>query len=177
MPFFGFGADEHVALRLVLQLAENPGVTATIVHYESPDAITATGIESHAHNHSSEKRAPSSKAMSTASHPSSSSVSYFSTLQRSLPSSISSRVVFESTSSTSQLSDALSRAQDEVAQNPRNGGDIIVVGRHAEQFRTGGSGSGNAATVECLGAVAEAMASSGIRASLLVVQASGSGVE
>ncbi|SMR52668.1 unnamed protein product [Zymoseptoria tritici ST99CH_3D1] len=175
MPFFGAGVDDHVALRLVLQLAENPGVTATIVYYEAEDSITAAPTEPQ--GETSEKRPAFLTAVSTTSHRSE-SASFFATLQRSLPASLSSRVVFESVSSTSQLQDALSRAQAEVAQNPRNGGDIIVVGRHVAQFKSNtAGGSANAATTECLGAAAEMMASSGIRASLLVVQAKGSGVE
>jgi len=50
MPFFG-GADGQAALRLVLQLAENPETTVTVVHYRirvegkgSEDAITAKGL-------------------------------------------------------------------------------------------------------------------------------------
>ncbi|KJY00431.1 k(+) h(+) antiporter 1 like protein [Zymoseptoria brevis] len=175
MPFFGAGADDHVALRLVLQLAENPGVTATIVYYEAEDSITAMATEPQ--GETSEKRPAFLTAVSTTSRRSE-SASFFATLQRSLPASLSSRVVFESASSTSQLQDALSRAQAEVAQNPRNGGDIIVVSRHVGQFKSStAGGSANAATTDCLGAAAEMMASSGIRASLLVVQAKGSGVE
>jgi hypothetical protein len=176
MPFFGLGSDDHVALRLVLQLAENPGVTATIVYYESADSITALGSRV---QNTSDKRPPLSTAVSTTTSHRSDSASFFSAVQRSITPDLSNRVVFESTTSKSPLEEALSRAQSEVAQNPRNGGDIIVVGRHVEHFSrpSTAGGSGSSATVECLGAVAEAMAGSGIRASLLVVQGREGGVE
>jgi hypothetical protein len=57
-PYFG-GADDRVALRFVLQLAQNPTVTATIIYLSAPAVIDPTGSElslsppSRAHNRKS----------------------------------------------------------------------------------------------------------------------------
>lgn len=170
MPFFGLGADDRVALRLVIQLAENPGVTATIVHFDSLDTITlAAPVDTTSTSQEpGEKRPELVSALSTTSRSTQSAFgAFFAAMQRSIPADMAGRVIFESHSSTTPLQDALTRAQAEVAQNPRNGGDIIVVGRHIGQFRPSGP------SPDCLGAATDTFASSGIRASLLVVQARG----
>ncbi|KAH0396852.1 hypothetical protein KCU89_g8884, partial [Aureobasidium melanogenum] len=168
MPYFG-GADGRVALRLVLQLAENPDVTATIVHFDklngsdgplegketefhgSPVEITSTG--------SSTSRNGKPSPVTQIEH---SDETFFAMLQRSLPVELSSRVVMESISSHSPLEEAISRAQVEVAQNPKNAGDLIVVGRKDLSNESGRA---------CLGLVAQRFVDSGLRASILVMQA------
>lgn len=167
MPFFGLGADDRVALRLVVQLAENPGVTATIVHYDSPDTIAS--VESASKGVKSEEKRPELvSATSTTSRSTQGEFAvFFAAMQRSIPADMAGRIVFDSVTSTTPLQDALTRAQAEVAQNPKNGGDIIVTGRHIGQFKQGATSS------DCLGAATDMFASSGIRASLLVVQARG----
>ncbi|KAK4634457.1 K(+)/H(+) antiporter 1 [Fulvia fulva] len=160
MPFFGVSGDDRIALRIVLQLAENPTVTATVVHYETPDDTQPSVT--------TEAKQPQSQAVSGRS---SDYATLFASIQRSIPANIAPRVVFESVHSTSPLEDALSKAQGEVSQNPKNGGDIVVVGRHIDHFRRTGSAP------DCLGAAADTFAASGIRASLLVVQAKGTGLE
>ncbi|KAG9755215.1 hypothetical protein KCU59_g152, partial [Aureobasidium melanogenum] len=168
MPYFG-GADGRVALRLVLQLAENSDVTATIVHFDklngndgavenkeaefhgSPVEIASTGSSSSRHGKSS--------PVTQIEH---SDETFFAMLQRSLPVELSSRVVMESISSHSPLEEAISRAQVEVAQNPKNAGDLIVVGRKDLSNESGRA---------CLGLVAQRFVDSGLRASILVMQA------
>lgn len=174
MPFFAIGADDHVALRLVIQLAENPGVTATVVHFDSPDTIeSANQVETTtSFSKSGEKRPELLTAVSTTScSTQSGSAAFFAAMQKSIPVEMAGRVVFETSSSINPFRDALTRAQSEVSQNPRNGGDIIVVGRHIAHLRPSGS------STDCLGAATDMFASSGIRASLLVVQARGKGLE
>lgn len=167
MPFFGLGADDSVALRLVVQLAENPGVTATVVHFDSPDTIGPVEPAIKAPK-SEEKRPALVSAASTTSRATQSEFAvFFTAMQKSIPAEMAGRVVFDTVNSANPLEDALTRAQAEVAQNPRNGGDIIVVGRHVGQFKQSGTSS------ECLGSATDMFASSGIRASLLVVQARG----
>lgn len=173
LPFFSLGADDRVALHLAIQLAENPGVTATVVHFDSPDTIeSAAQIETVTDDQKSEEKRPELvSAVSTTSRSIQNEFSaFFAATQRSIPAEMARRVVFESRSSTDPLNDALTRARSEVAQNPRNGGDIIVVGRHIDQFKKIGP-------TGCLGSATDMFASSGIRASLLVVQARGSGLE
>jgi Kef-type K+ transport system membrane component KefB len=163
MPYFG-GADGRVALRLLLQLAENPDITATIVHYPSNTEHAETTVEQHPtspkspHGNQSHLERTFSKEDDAA---------LFATLQRSLAAELESRVVFESaTASSTPLQDAITRAQAEVGQNPKNGGDIVIVSRNTQ------ASHGDAS---CLGPAADAYLASTIRASLLVVQARGSG--
>ncbi|KAK5136211.1 hypothetical protein LTR08_003818 [Meristemomyces frigidus] len=146
LPFFG-GADGRVALRLVLQLAENPGVTATVVHFSSslPSSESARGVVI-ADNEAD--------------------AAFFATMQKSLPADLQSRVVLDTVESSTPYQMMVTMAQQEVGLNPKNGGDVIVVSRH----KNGGSGS-------CLGDAAEAIIASGIRASVLVIQARGGGSE
>ncbi|KAH0104646.1 hypothetical protein KCU66_g14220, partial [Aureobasidium melanogenum] len=105
MPYFG-GADGRVALRLVLQLAENPDVTATIVHFDKLNGSdgVAEGKEEESHGSpveiastgSSNSRHGKSSPVTQIEH---SDETFFAMLQRSLPVELSSRVVMESISS------------------------------------------------------------------------------
>jgi len=172
MPFFGFGPDDHIALRIVLQLAENPGVTATIVYYEVPDQLlTAAPTNKVVEISEDSKHAQSHTSEAPGCGGSSDSVAFFAMMRKSLPAELASRVLFDTRRTSDQLQGALALAQAELAQNPKNGGDLVVVGRHVNHFR----GNGNAAA--CLGAAADTFAASGIRASLLVVQAKRNGLE
>jgi hypothetical protein len=163
MPYFG-GADGRVALRLLLQLAENPEITATIVYFPNtasdadaqetvvPKAAVPTSLTNLQRVFSNEDDA-----------------AFFITMQRSVDSDIESRVLFETAPATSSpAQDALTRARNEVGQNPKNGGDIIIVGRNIQFAQADGSSS-------CLGVAANTIIDSNIRASFLVVQAKGSG--
>jgi len=163
MPYFG-GADGRVALRLVLQLAENPDVTATIVFFDKLDGSNVQDIKEHG--------SPMETARSTSSTSETkptaiakiedSDETFFAMIQRSLPTEQASRVIMEHVSSHSPLEEAISRAATEVAQNPKNAGDLIVVGR-----RDLSNESGKA----CLGLVAQKFVDGGLRASILVMQA------
>nr|POF02534.1 k(+)/h(+) antiporter 1 [Quercus suber] len=162
MPFLG-GADGRVALRLVLQLLENPDVTATIVHFSnhthSEGSGSDDGMIQSVTQHTKSDRSNISR------NPREDDSTFFATMQRSLPPSIQSRVLFETVLSSdlaASLDATLARAQLEVAQNPKNGGDLIVTGRNL-CLQTGN---------ECLGAVAHRFVAGGFRASLVVVQAS-----
>jgi hypothetical protein len=68
----------------------------------------------------------------------------------------------ETCSSHSPLDEAVSRAQVEVAQKPKNSGDLIVVGR---------GDLGGEAGKACLGLVAQRFVDGGLRVSILVMQA------
>lgn len=171
MPYFGLGLDDRVALRLVLQLAENPEVTATIVHYESDDAIghaPPREVITDKEVDTADGKKPEIQTADSTGSSGSEHASFFSAMQKSLPDELASRVLFDSVHTSNPLEDALGRAQLEVAQNPKNGGDIVVVGRHIAHFNK---------AWDCLGAAADTFAASGINASLLVVQARGTGLE
>jgi len=108
-PFFG-GEDDRAALRLVLQLAENPDVTATLVHFDAGPELLQYQTSS----------------TQTAEHDS----AFFASLRSSLPADLANRVVFESVSSSDPIKDALARASIEVGQSPRNAGDLVILGRN-----------------------------------------------
>jgi hypothetical protein len=163
MPYFG-GADGRVALRLLLQLAENPEITATIVHYPNNGANPDNPIE---YTPSSPKSTHANRSHLERTFSKEDDAALFATLQRSLPTGLESRVVFHTADpSSSGLQDAIAKIQTEVGQNPKNGGDIVIVSRSTHFGSDGGS---------CLGSAADAVLASGVRASLLVVQARGSG--
>ncbi len=157
LPYFGF-ADGRVALRLLLQLAENPEITATVVHFPQGAGIDADELPSSPKGVRTNLERTFSKEDDTA---------LFATLQRSLATELENRVVFDTAAaSSSPIQDAITRMEAEIGQNPRNGGDIVIVGRNTHF----GSSDAN-----CLGSVADAVLASGARTSLLVVQARGSG--
>ncbi|THV69928.1 hypothetical protein D6D19_06579 [Aureobasidium pullulans] len=167
MPYFG-GADGRMALRLVLQLAENPEVTATVVFFDrlegsgSPESKEA---ESHGSPREITREGSSSSREGKAgavARVEDSDESFFAMIQKSLPVELSSRVIMESVSSHLPLEEAIARAQIEVAQNPKNAGDLIVVGRKDLSNELGKA---------CLGLVAQRFVDSGLRASVLVMQA------
>lgn len=162
-PFLG-GSDGRAALRLVLQLAENPEVTATIMHFTSSVPSSSGGEGSVQHV----AVTAGSKEAVTPQHSPESDAAFFATMRNSLPSDLADRVIFDSTSVSSLLDASVERAKTEVSQNPKNGGDIIVLGR-GNVSETSSSGSGPA----CLGVAAEKVLGAGLRASLLVILAKG----
>jgi hypothetical protein len=188
MPFFGLGADDRVALRLVLQLAQNPEVTATIVYFKfAPSTASSSSITHEVVTPKNDSRPTgASRAQSSATTASidGDEDTFFTAMQRSLPADLSRRVILaHAGSSTAPLDAALARAQTELAtQHPRQDGGIIVLGRHIDAFAdqkganagAGAVANSTAATVaapECLGAAADKMLTSGIRASIMVVSA------
>jgi nucleotide-binding universal stress UspA family protein len=100
------------------------------------------------------------------------------TLRDTLPAALSNRVVFVDVATTTPIADCLHHARQEVGQSPRNAGDLIVVGRgkHSRMAESLEQPS-NAETKKTLGAVAETLISGGVRASILVLQAGGRGLD
>ncbi|TVY64357.1 K(+)/H(+) antiporter [Lachnellula suecica] len=190
-PFFG-GADDRVALRFVLQLAQNSNITATIHHFDLPTPAGPSSTEK-------SPQVTQSSVHPDASRPGSSSIgiaervdndllnaaaaqdsALVHTLRDSLPAGLINRVVFVDVATTTPISDCLSNARLEVGQSPHNAGDLIVVGRgrhtriaHHEHA----SSSSNHEMRRTLGVVGEAIISSGISGSVLVIQAGGRGLE
>lgn len=183
-PFFG-GDDDCAALRLVLQLAENPEVTATIVHFEvderfleEPESTSSTSSLS---PDPIQRSATATKdgvvTTTTAAQRRDRDSAFFASLRASLPDALSSRVVFETVPSPSSnpLHDVIARAGIEVGQSPKNGGDLVVLGRNigraalqtqgADEIRSA-SGAGGT-----LGVLAERCWEAKVGASVLVVKA------
>ena len=168
-PFTG-GVDDHVALRFVLQLAKSPNVTATIL------LVNNTAGEEHTPKVSSTEPTTTaqSKTPTTTITPttvggtvSEADRTFFSTMRDSLPNdSIRERVLFEAIETTCPLSDIPARAGAEVGLSPRNGGDLVVVGRGMKEGI-----DGSAEGKRTLGEWADAMLGAGVRGSVVVVQA------
>jgi hypothetical protein len=170
-PFFG-GADDRAALRLVLQLAENPQVTATIIHFDLPEPLTQTTSKPSA-------QSPIGKAgeIVTTNIPTPErDAAFFASLRASLPAEMSSRVVFETVLSHSPVSDVIARASIEVGQAPKNAGDLVVLGRNISRNDVLGRDDGdeiknaNSAS-STVGMLAEKVWEGKVGASVLVVQA------
>src|ERR1700761_1330229 len=88
LPYFG-GADGRVAMRLLLQLAENADITATVVHYPIPsdDSLEDSNI-THQTEVPKGARSNLERTFSTEDD-----TAFFATLQRSLAPGIEARVV------------------------------------------------------------------------------------
>ena len=187
-PFFG-GVDDRVALRFVLQLAQNSNITATIVHFvmpivshtresKSPEVLTEATRSYSASQLAISERIDTGALYAGAAQ----DTALLHTLRDSLPSALTNRVVFVDVPTTSPVADCLAHARQEIAQSPRNAGDLIVVGRGfrapiltAEvEFPSTPSGTERRKT---LGIVAESIISGGVRGSVLVMQASGRGLD
>jgi hypothetical protein len=146
-PYFG-GADDRVALRLVLQLAHSPNVMATIIHVKTLGVSNGTAPED---------------------------ASFLYSLRDSLPTELSTRVSFIENSTASNIGSWF-KTTDET-QNPKIGkiGDLIIVGRRkgsshvvTENLASMSFGSEIRKT---LGPTADCIISADAKASILVVQA------
>ena len=174
-PFFG-GADDRVALRFVLQLAQNSNVTATITHFitpihsetKSPDVTTSNASKLEISERMDTEHMYTNAAQDTG---------LLHTLRDTLSESLRNRVVFVDVPTTSPISDCLSQARQEISQSPGNAGDLIVVGRGRHNTVTSKNLPGSLEQRKTLGAVAESIVSSGIRGSVLVIQAGGHEIE
>ena len=160
-PFLG-GADGRAALRLVLQLAENPEVTATIVHMKR-ESTHGQGQSGHERQSAVQPKSSSSiDSPAEAILPEHEDTTFFATMQRSLAAELQQKVVLETVTVTNVAESVVATAERETGANPRNGGDIVVLAQ--DRSETGGS----------MGEIANVVLSANAKASLLVVQARGS---
>ena len=194
-PFFG-GPDDRVALRFVLQLAENVNVTATILmldRHPTTAPATTRPIATPAAALTTEPKTESSSSSEGTSvretQPAAADTAldedrvFFCSIRDSLPRALEARVVFHTIFTLQPLRDAFSRAQTEVGQASRNAGDLVVVGRRrgaepstrdeltallASLGRPSTSGSDPR---HALGDAAEAMIVGNVKASVLVIRA------
>jgi hypothetical protein len=143
--FFG-GADDRVALRLVLQLAHSTNITASIVQVMTTDSSDSANA--------SEDR------------------TFLYSLRDSLPTALSTRVSFIENSTASNI--PFWFEANELPQSPKTG-DLIIVGRRKGTNHVVtqhlASPSSSPDLRRTLGPTAESIISAGIKASLLVVQA------
>ncbi|KAF2022216.1 K(+)/H(+) antiporter-like protein 1 [Aaosphaeria arxii CBS 175.79] len=184
-PFFG-GEDDRAALRLVLQLAESPDVTATLVHFEVSDEFLDTTSPTSASSSSdpTPNKGPEATVTPTpaSTSPREQDAAFFAALRASLPPELSSRVLFDTHRATNPLQDVLTRAGTEVGQSPRNAGDLIVLGRNIGRKGLASTVSGasresvddirtSTSAGSTLGVLAEKAWQAKLSASVLVVKA------
>jgi hypothetical protein len=176
-PFFG-GADDRYALRLVLQLAENSDVTATIVHFETDDGYFHADEIAEVTASITPVRSQTGKADATVTHtqtpPGERDTVFFLSLKNSIPAGLAGRVVFETVSAASRpIKAVLERAGEEVGQHPHNAGDLVILGRNASRLGafTREAAKDGAEARKCLGAVGNELVISSLRTSVIVVQA------
>jgi len=163
VPFLG-GVDGRAAIRLALQLAENSEVTATILHLLSSNVPSGSSGGNGSGEGGVERVSVTANSKAVAdSQAIESDATFFTTMRNSLPSELAERVIFDSASADSTLDAMIERAAPEIGQNPKNGGDIIILGR----------GSVGDSSTGCLGVAAEKVLGASLRASLLVVLAKG----
>ncbi|KAF7905500.1 uncharacterized protein EAF01_006021 [Botrytis porri] len=193
-PFFG-GADDRVALRFVLQLAQNSNITATIIHFITPVHSPKTFEVKHSSRPgtatSSQHGGSSSSALRITErvdtedlyNAAASDTALLHTLRDSLPPALTNRVVFVDVKTTTPLTDCLHHAKVEMGQSPRNAGDLIVTGRSKSSLamalinEESASGDSGKEMRKAIGVAAEALISSGVKGSVLVIQAGGRGLE
>lgn len=190
-PFFG-GADDRVALRFVLQLAKNRNITATVAHFNWDD--NGAGESSRA----AEQRAAhgdvqdptkasvaEGKEVYFQDEPSAQDLGLISMLQSSLVGDLAERVSFVDFSVHGNvnkvLDDVMSRAGRVVGQAAKNAGDIVVLGRRHGRFGDSTGVASESASgydlSKTVGVAGARVISSGLKASILVIQAAGRGLE
>jgi hypothetical protein len=185
-PFFG-GADDRAALHLVLQMAENPEVTATIVFFEVNEkyfVISSSTIHDDmlvrsptagSSKASEMKKGGTFETKESEVLPKEKDVVFFASLKNSLPAGLASRILFETVQTEMEpLKACLERAAIEVGRAPRNAGDLVVVGRNAARvasFVKEVRGTSDDDVLKCLGVIGAEATRSGVKASVVVVQA------
>ncbi|KAL2197930.1 Sodium/hydrogen exchanger family-domain-containing protein [Corynascus similis CBS 632.67] len=206
LPFLG-GPDDRVALRIVLQLARNQHVTASIVRVNWPNPPAATPATGTSTSTATITTAPG--AQSALSLHEQQDAAFFSTIKASVPADLAPRVIFSeievpsSTPASTALAEILSLAQKTVGQTPKNAGDVVILGRRNARFGdtvpapvdvqdasgNAAGGSANAASPggasgdrgvdlrRIVGAVAEQLVTTEVKASILIVQAGGRGLD
>lgn len=191
-PFFG-GVDDRVALRFVLQLAKNSVVSLTIAHFNFSGAVEETDAAAPAAGMSSvlAKIVPGATTTMTTSsvdptksraaeeEVSAQDLVLLHTLQSSLPQELNGRVTFKevSVSSASLLKKTIEIATSVVGQNPKNAGDIVVVGRRHTRLGDDKDDVAGGDFKKTVGVVADQFIAKEVKASLLVIQAGGRGLE
>ncbi|KAK4249506.1 Sodium/hydrogen exchanger family-domain-containing protein [Corynascus novoguineensis] len=200
LPFLG-GPDDRVALRIVLQLAKNRHVTASIVRVNWPNPPATTPVTETPSSPATTTTAPGTE--STLSLHEQEDAAFFSTIKTSVPADLAPRVGFSevelpsSIPASTALPDILSLVQKTVGQTPKNAGDMVILGRRNARFgdtvpasgdmqdasgnaaggSASGAGPGGVDLRRTVGAVAEQLITAGVKASILIVQAGGRGLD
>ncbi|KAI0408423.1 K+ homeostasis protein Kha1 [Xylaria palmicola] len=179
LPYIG-GVDDRVSLSFVLQLAKNPNVTATIAHLtwvdDDDDEITAVP-------ESTLDEDPSLVKSNINTEITAQDTSFLTTTRSNLSSDLEGRITFieASVSMSSVVRRVIELSSERVGQNPRNAGDVIIVGRRHPKLPTSTRNPEQAITTyemqKTIGVLGEGVATSGLKASILVIQAAGKGLD
>lgn len=184
-PFFG-GNDDRVALRFMLQLAQNSNVTATIVHFSSPIQSSSSKIPEVTTSEAPSSTIPGNSSKLTIHERIDTETMYATaakdtgllhTLRDSLSSALTSRIVFVDVLTTTPITDCLHHAKQEIGQSPKNAGDLVVVGRGSHTSISEAFLAHSPEMRKTLGPVAEALISGGVKGSVLVIKAAGRGLD
>lgn len=144
LPYLG-GADDRLALSIVLQLCERPEVTATVVRVSAhEDAVSPAEDEEH-----------------------------FNAAMNRIPPDVLARVTSDTIRGNSTVEDILAAATADLGSAPRDGGrrDIVVVGRHGGAKLDTGKLAPAGEASGCLGVLAAQIVMGGLEGDMLVVQA------
>lgn len=166
LPFFG-GLDDHVALNFVLRLAQNPNVTATIIHITGKEDDAASSIDAKSPVEISKNSKTEPMVMTRTSQETSTEQdrAFFATARDNLPEGTKPRILFEDADAGY---DVVERAREEVGRNSKNAGDLIIVGRRRRGNHVLGDEFG---VKQTLGETAAAVIEGDVKASVLVIQA------
>ncbi len=186
-PFIG-GVDDRVALRIVLQLAKSPHVTVSIVHINWTSDVHDASDTGDLSEQKSKSPAIGSTRKEVEEEISAQDLALLHTLQSSLAEDLVGRVVFSeiNVSRTSAIAETVALAQRTVGKTPKNAGDIVVLGRrHARlgelttntESSASTSYAGTPDLKKTVGSITEQLLVGGIKASVLVIQAGGRGLD
>ncbi|OQE25617.1 hypothetical protein PENFLA_c008G00726 [Penicillium flavigenum] len=170
LPFFG-SDDDRFALRMVMQLAQNDQVTATVIQ------IGGLGSDGTIPGVSTAASASSSSAPPVSC--SQSDMAFFETIRDSVPEEIQERVVFHQPVANETITDAVQMAvvavREELNNTSNKANNIVIVGRRSisSEIELGPEDGIGHDTRRTLGAVGTAMVlpESKIYGSVLVLQA------
>lgn len=186
VPFFG-GADDRAALRLAMQLANNPHVALSVVHFswaahdddggsgdeevDAPPRAHLAAPGSSTDDGGGDTEAPRRKAAEGAS---AQDLALLSTLRPSAPRRPPGLMSFLELSVTRGT--AVAEAVAGAAGSPRGPGDVVVVGRAHPGLGDAqvGRGGDRRGTV---GVVADRLLGGGVGGTMLVVKAGGAGLQ
>ncbi|KAK3350108.1 putative K(+)/H(+) antiporter protein [Lasiosphaeria hispida] len=185
-PFIG-GVDDRVTLRIILQLAKNPHVTASIVRINWQTATPGVSVAEDSQPQDMSVSENSKNKKEVEEDITAQDLGLLTTLQSSLPQELVGRVIFSEVDVTpgTVVAEVLVLAQRTVGQTPKNAGDIVVLGRRharlgdviATEVSSSSNYNGSPDLKKTVGNLAEQLITVGVKASVLVIQAGGRGLD
>jgi hypothetical protein len=195
LPFFG-GVDDQAALQFVLQLAKNPNVTLTIIHFsihdmhtsDNPDAILpSVPVPAQLRSSLSRMLGKSTKdetgsdqgqAAKDIDQVTAQDLALLAAVRKSPPDELVGRITVTDVDTTPETAarDATKQATELVGKKPDNAGDIVVTGRRHPALGDQGIDSGYDLK-RTIGVLGNHMIISNVKASVFIIQSGGRKVE